>query len=129
MQIVVPSAFHKTKMPKYLLNKTSIVPNGLSEAIPSVPNDSCRNLLRFVYASAPNRGLENVLKVWKDIRNHAPRAELRIFYGFSPSKDAQLQRSMGLDNIQYDKWKGMMLKLLQQDGIEYVGEVCFTPHF
>jgi hypothetical protein len=36
----------------------------------------------FVYASAPNRGLENVLRMWGVIKAALPAAILRVYYGF-----------------------------------------------
>lgn len=37
---------------------------------------------RVVYSSSPDRGLENLLDMWPEIRRLWPKAELRVFYGF-----------------------------------------------
>ena len=36
----------------------------------------------FIYASAPNRGLEIVLKAWPFIKKALPDAKLEVFMGF-----------------------------------------------
>ena len=38
---------------------------------------------RLIYASAPNRGLEQVLLQWRFIRSQLPDVTLHIYYGFT----------------------------------------------
>ena len=43
---------------------------------------------RFIYASAPNRGLEELLRIWPVIHNrleHLGNVELHVYYGFTPA--------------------------------------------
>jgi len=71
---------------------------------------------RFIYASAPNRGLLQLLQMWKSIKKEMPDATLQIFYGWE----------------WWDKWggeakfpglKSMIIQLCQQEGIEWKGRV------
>ncbi len=41
-----------------------------------------RNPHRAVYGSSPDRGMEVAVKVWPQVRQRIPDAELHIFYGF-----------------------------------------------
>lgn len=41
-----------------------------------------RNPHKAVYSSSPDRGLPVLLKVWPEIRQRVPDAELHVFYGF-----------------------------------------------
>jgi hypothetical protein len=140
--VIVPSAFHLSKLPSHLHNATRVVMNGLVDASPAAaaasdptqssdpqpsdpppPHPPCRAIDTFVYASAPNRGLEEVLRSWPAVRQGAPGARLKVFYGLH-AKDAQLRQMMGMDEEGFAAWKGSMLLLLQQDGVQYIGEVC-----
>lgn len=126
--VAVPSAFHKEKIPQHLRKFTRVVMNGISyDALTALSTEAkpCRRSNVFIYASAPNRGLEDVLRSWSRIKQAAPAAVLRVFYGFSSSKDAQLQQMMGMSTGNYLQWKTNVTSMLDQDGVEYVGEV--TP--
>ncbi len=76
----------------------------------------------FVYGSAPNRGLEQVLEAWPLIRAGVPTATLAVYYGFS---DAFMKfgRSGAMGAHFEDRWLPRMKRLLRQPGVEYVGMV------
>jgi glycosyltransferase involved in cell wall biosynthesis len=38
---------------------------------------------RFVYSSSPDRGLDNVMGLWPEIKKRWPDAELDVFYGWN----------------------------------------------
>ena len=69
-------------LPKYSNEITTITPNGLDSNY--FVNGNNKNN-RFMYASAPNRGLKEVLLGWKDIKQAIPNAELTVYYGFTKS--------------------------------------------
>ena len=72
-----------------------------------------------MYASAPNRGLYEVLLAWPTIRSHFPTATLSVYYGFSKSF-----MKYGKSTIpNFEQWHVTMLKMLQQQGVTYVGMV------
>ena len=79
-----------------------------------------RNQL-FIYASAPNRGLEYVLKLWPLIKKSIPGATLEVYYGFGGKVDLMLSNMMG--HNAFTSWKEEMLMLLTQEGIDYKGMV------
>jgi len=61
------------------LPKSVISANGVDpETLVDGPNDK----RKFIYASSPDRGLEQLLEVWPRIHSAVPGSELHVFYGF-----------------------------------------------
>jgi glycosyltransferase involved in cell wall biosynthesis len=97
----------------------------------AAPPQRMRN--SFVYASAPNRGLETVLQCWGEIRRRIAAQErasaanqrspaeatLTVYYGFSP---AFLKWGRGA-MAGFEAWLERMRTLLLQPGVRYVGMV------
>ena len=108
--------FHARQLPSHAQPLAVISPNGLESEYfvhgPNRPN-------AFVYGSAPNRGLETVLRAWPDIRSRVPNASLAVYYGFSPAFVKWGRTRM--DN--FEEWKLSMETLLRQPGVEYHGMV------
>lgn len=74
---------------------------------------------RFIYASSPTRGLEQLLQQWPTIYDAlSGNATLEVYYGFSP---AVVQHVKTLANG--ERWLARMHKLLEQPGVRYVGMV------
>ena len=88
------SAWHAAYLSQlYNLKNTSFVPNGInlerfSATVKKVP-------WRCIYASSPDRGLANLLRMWPDILAAEPQAELHIAYGWD-TIDKSI--ALGLDN-------------------------------
>jgi glycosyltransferase involved in cell wall biosynthesis len=121
--VFVQSQFHqeyslKSSSRSEAIDNVYIVPNGANM---NIPCDGPNHNDVFIYGSSPNRGLEEVLKVWAIIKRHIPTATLEVYYGFTENVDIQLSRSMGKDN--YFSWKKEMLALLDQEGVFYMGSV------
>ena len=74
----------------------------------------------FIYASAPNRGLVEVLRAWPRIRaGVGPGATLHVYYGFTPKFLKWGAARMG----NFDAWLADTKALLDQPGVVYVGLV------
>ena len=111
------SNFHASQLPVHAQHLATTTPNGLDQTFfVNGPNHP----MRFVYGSAPNRGLETVLKHWPLIKQQLPSAVLEVFYGFSPAFDNFGRQHLGAN---FEDWRQGMLQLLKQDGIEYRGMV------
>ena len=119
--IFVQSEFHK----QYVLNlqytssndNVFVLPNGV------FMSNQCHGPNHndiFVYGSSPNRGLEQVLRVWPHIKRHIPTAVLEVYYGFTSNVDNRLGRQFG---SLYMPWKQEILKLLEQEGVVYMQSV------
>lgn len=71
---------------------------------------------RFVWCSSPDRGLEELLKMWPLIKQAMPSATLKIFYGwdyFNSSLHVPEQRM----------FKERIRELIKQDGVQWCGRV------
>jgi len=111
------SNFHGSQLPERAHHLTTSTPNGLDQSFfVDGPNDANT----FVYGSAPNRGLETVLKHWPLIKQQLPQAILEVYYGFSPAFDKFGRQHLGPN---FEEWRDGMLQLLQQDGVVYRGMV------
>lgn len=117
--VFVQSEFHRSKLPSYLHAFTHVLTHGLDalyHSTVSTINISNSNTA-FIYASAPNRGLEPVLTNWGIIRKMIPGATLDVYYGLGGRLDEQLSKMVP----DYSLWKEKMMRLLQQDGVRYHG--------
>jgi glycosyltransferase involved in cell wall biosynthesis len=112
------SVFHATQLPPHTRTLATTTPNGLDARFfadgPNAPRS-------FVYGSAPNRGLETVLKQWGRISLQLPGARLDVFYGFSRAFEKHGRQHLP----NFESWRLEMLELLKQDGVTYRGMV---PH-
>jgi glycosyltransferase involved in cell wall biosynthesis len=136
--IWVQSKFHQdfirneySKLSQSRNSRVLIVPNGIpDEEIAMLQknpkhHDVNRNDI-FIYGSAPNRGLQEVLELWHNIRNYRPSATLHIFYGFTPKATEAIRKQFGEsseDQKRFEVWMQYMQKLLQKDGVVYHGHV------
>jgi len=77
-----------------------------------------RNSGTILYSSSFDRGLEDLLKDWSEIRrNNTDINELRIAYGWD------FMDKGGAGSPDYAKWKNNMLELMRQPGITYLGRL------
>lgn len=96
--------------------------NGLKmELIREVETEKIkRNPNKLIYASSPDRGLKNLLKIFKRAREFEPKLELHIFYGFD-----NIDKLIKMDK----KFKGFadskeeLQKLMKQPGVTWHGRV------
>lgn len=102
---------HLTKKYPYLKDKLIIVGNGIDPDKFPVLGEARGN--RIVYTSSPDRGLEQALTYWPDIKAAVPDAEFHIYYGW--------------DN--YDKMGGSLAfkrkiqALAKQEGVVWHGRM------
>lgn len=108
-KIMFKSQYHVDEFEKLIGRKlepslTKIVMNGIRIEKFQNTGDYVRNKYRFCYCSCYTRGLEIILKhVWPVIYKNEPRAELHVYYG--------------LNSVQDQNWKNMMLNLLSSPGV------------
>lgn len=121
--------------------RLDIVPNGLPDAAFTTATINERVSMRFVYASAPNRGLQDVLEVvWPVIHTAYPMATLEVFYGLSTRHEAMLRLMLGnhpppvpssfrpsmtAEANPFDQWIAYLRHLMQTTpGVVYHGSVA-----
>lgn len=76
-----------------------------------------RNIHRCIWTSSYDRGLDNLLKMWPDIRKEVPDAELHIFYGWN------LFDAIHTNNPERKAWKAKVDELMKQEGVVHHGRV------
>lgn len=64
---------------------------------------------KVIYTSSPDRGLENLLNMWDEIKKRIPLLKLDVYYGFDWIKDKQ--------------WVDMMISRMRDLGVHYHGKV------
>lgn len=72
---------------------------------------------KLFYGSSYDRGLDILLYIWSNIREEFPDAELHVCYGWD------LFDVAAANNPERQKWKEMMLPLMDQEGIVHHGRV------
>lgn len=76
-----------------------------------------RNPYACIYTSSYDRGLEHLLKMWPEVKNAVPEAELHIYYGW------QLFEKFFKGNPERMDWKNRMDEMMKHDGITHHGRV------
>ncbi len=128
--ILVLSDFHRTFTRTHLLRNgytdkradesIAVLPNGIDLRYASAM-DGQNNPHQFVYGSSPIRGLEQLLRVWPEIKRALPLAQLSVYYGFPPHVTQQLEKSMGKEG--FAAFKTRIMSHLDQLGVTYYGAV------
>lgn len=90
-KVVALTAWHKNHLNQLYgipLDKQVVIPNGIDPArfenrrwIKQWTQEEPSGPI-FVYSSSPDRGIDVVLRLWPDIRNEFPEAELHVYYGW-----------------------------------------------
>jgi len=118
-KVVMLSEYHKTLLPKDVPNeKIYISTNGLNPEDFKGLEEIKRNPHRVIYASSYNRGLEQLLEIWGDVKKEVPDAELHIMYGWTVY-DLYVKEGFVKD----DGFKKKMVKLMMQDGVYEHGRI------
>lgn len=118
-KVVALSHYHASLLPdtvpkeKIYLSTNGIKPDDFLEL-----GGIKRNPKRIIYASSYDRGLEQMLEMWSDIRKAVPDAELHAYYGWN-TYDNYLKRGL----IPDEGFKPRMLELFKQEGVFEHGRV------
>ena len=114
--VFLDSEWHKKKWQEAypFSKKLHVTGEGIQTKLFENWNEKPKTKHKFIYASAPNRGLISLLEMWKDIKTKMPDATLDIYYGWE----------------WWDKWNGetkfpelkkQVIELCGQEGITWKG--------
>ena len=82
-KVIVLSEYHKSLLPSNIpADKIVMSTNGINAKDFDKIVDIEREPYRLIYASSYDRGLEQLLDMWVDIKKAVPEAELHCFYGW-----------------------------------------------
>lgn len=111
-KIIVLSEYHKSLLPKFVpQDKIIVSANGLN--LEDYNADYERNPYKIAYGSSYDRGLENLLDVWPDIKQAVPQAELSVFYGW------QNMVKVAEGDINLRNWINKVDQKMRQPGITH----------
>lgn len=116
VQMYVKSQFHRECFPHLKDDRFTIIPNGVD--LSQFPANVKKTKNNLVWTSSYDRGLEQLLEMWPEIKQEVPEATLDVYYGFEL-----------FDTTPWGKkpsgqaWKVKMQKLLSQDGVTDHGRV------
>ena len=107
-KIMVLSKYHRSLYPeipeeKFMYTGNGINPDQFSEEVK-------KNPFYCINTSAPDRGLEVLLKMWPEIRKEVPEAELHWFYGW------EVFDGLHKDNPEKQAYKARIKEMLNQPG-------------
>ena len=99
-----------SKLPKLIILPDAILPERFTGIITE------RYPHRFIWASSPDRGLEELLLLWPKITELWKDAELKIFYGWEYFNSTLIYKEQR-------ELKSRLLELIKQPGVEWCGRV------
>jgi len=115
-KIFVLSMWHRECLPDVPDDKFYITKNGVNLSYFDKYRDEKKNPHQLIYTSSPDRGLDVLLGMWKDIRSEIPDAELHVFYGWTVF-DALRTKPTEI------AWRRKVQELMNQDGVVNHGRV------
>lgn len=117
-KILVLSEYQKSLLPKHVpADKVFVSSNGINT--PDFEELGVeRNPRRCIYASSYDRGLEYYLKLWPEVLQAIPDAELHIYYGWN-----NIDKLIRDGDMTLKAFKDKMLKLMDQPGVFEHGRV------
>jgi glycosyltransferase involved in cell wall biosynthesis len=118
-RIIVLSEFHRNLLPAVSQDKFYISRNGIDiKLIDEVLNEGIeRDPSLIVYTSAPDRGLDRVIKVWDKVRINHPEAKVQWAYGWETFNKLR----GGVPELM--RWKKELQRNMQRAKIQSVGRL------
>jgi len=117
-KVLVLSQYHKTLLPDFIPDeKICVSANGINLKDFVLKVEPERNPYRLIHTSSYDRGIENLLHMWSDIRKEVPQVELHLYYGWNTYDHLA---SLGMRD---NKFKEYMVKLMDQPGVIDHGRV------
>lgn len=118
-KIILLSNFHKTFLPAVPDEKIYISSNGIDvETIEKIEKEGIvRNSKKIIYASSPDRGLENLLEVLVEVKKTIPDIESVWAYGWDNFDALRGHDPSAL------KWKAEMIEKMNKVGMKQLGRL------
>ncbi len=114
-KIFVKTKFHRSLFPSVPDNKFSIIPNGQDFELFNQKVKKDRYLL--VNTSSPERSMDILPKLFKEVKKQVPQAKCKWAYGFEIFDNAHRNNKTMMD------WKEKTLKEMEEAGIENCGRL------
>lgn len=112
-KILVLSQYHRENLPQLPDEKFFLTSNGVDVSLFDQVVE--RDPFKLIYTSSYDRGLEQLLEMWGEIKKRIPQATLDVYYGWSNFDERNK------DNPERKLWKEKMVRLLGQEGVQELG--------
>jgi glycosyltransferase involved in cell wall biosynthesis len=114
---------HLAKLYGIAGSKLRVVPNGIEmDRFPVDRSQDSTNAPRFIWSSSPDRGLDNVLNIWPEIKTRWPDARLDIYYGWDLiDKMIQQYRQAGSPHLWLEDFRARCMNQMEWLGREAGG--------
>lgn len=114
-KVITLSEWHRRLYPnvpdeKMFISRNGIVPEHFKEVLPKKKH-------KVLYTSAPDRGLDTLLKLWPKVKERVPDAELYWAYGWTTYD--KIHHS----NPRMQRYKQEICELLKQPGVHELGRI------
>lgn len=117
-KFIVLSDFHKSLLPSFIPeDKIFVSTNGINLG-DFESADVVRDPNRIIYASSYDRGIEQLLKMWPDIKKNNPLAELHCYYGWN-----NIDKLIKEGDYSLKDFKAKMVALFDQPGVFEHGRI------
>jgi glycosyltransferase involved in cell wall biosynthesis len=117
-KILVLSEYHRSNLVHIPDDKFFITSNGVDLSF--FDQKVKRDPHNMVYTSSYDRGLEQLLEMWPEIKKIDPLATLDVYYGWG-NFDQRYR-----DNPERMAWKAKILEMLEQEGVKDHGRVSHS---
>ena len=114
-KIFVKTKFHRSLFPNVPDEKFAIIPNG--QAFELFNQNIKKNKYLLVNTSSPERSLDVLPKLFKEVKKQVPQAECKWAYGFEIFNNAHA------NNKTMMAWKEKCEKEMEEAGIENLGRL------
>lgn len=115
VKVFVKSQYHRSTLPHLEDDNFAIIPNGIDASQFTGAKKIKNNL---VWTSSYDRGLQNLLMMWPEIKKQVPDATLDIAYGWNLYDSTPWGKNKVGQN-----WKKEMIKLFDQEGVRERGRL------
>lgn len=120
--LIVLSEYHKSLLKGDVKdNKIYVTTNGINAVDFKGLDKIKKQPHRVIYASSYDRGLEEILNVWGEVKSEVPDAELHIYYGWN-TFDYYIDKG-----LRDPKEKERLIKLMDQPGVYEHGRIGHKP--
>jgi len=113
-KIFVKSKFHRSLFPNIPDDKFEIIPNGIKvDDFKEIKKDP----YLMINTSSPDRGLNGLIDLFKEVKKEIPEAKLKWAYGWG------VFDVVHGDNPKVMDWKNNVIKKMEEAGVENLGRI------
>lgn len=114
-KIFVKTKFHRSLFPNIPDEKMVVIPNGMDFGL--FDQEVEKNQYLMVNTSSPDRSMDVLPKLFKEVKKRVPQARLKWAYGWD------VFNSTHEDNIKMLEWRDKIISEMEEAGVEVMGRL------